>query len=305
MPYSPFSGLTLVTPTVADPVSVADIKAHSRVYIDLHDSLIAGYIASATIICEDHTKRAFMPQTWRLALEQWPGRSPMVGYREATSIPEWWRWSYIELPKPPLDSIVAFTYKDTSGTVFNMTQLSTPGQMNQNQVGNYLLDTEPEPGCVRLPFAGIWPTTILLPGSPIQITYNCGYNAFSGTLSIDQNGACTLGSGGPFDPTMRGTWINLQDPGSGVNYSLNVLSVTDTTHIQLVVSQELAPTLVGSGLTWTASSVPQPIRSAIMFLVAHLYENREPIVVGRSQTAIEIPQTIDAMLAPYKIYRTG
>ena len=288
MPYSNFSGLTLVTPTTGDPVSIADQKAHGRIFIDLHDSLIAGYISMATSACEDKCKRAFMPQTWRLALEQWPGRSPVVGYRESTSMAEYYKWAYIPLPKPPFVSIVSFTYTDTTGIVYNMTQ------GYGNQVGNYLLDTEPEPGCVRLPFAGIWPTTILLPGSPIQITFNCGYPAYSGVLSVDSNGAATWISGDLFDMRMRGTWINVG------GQSLNVTGFTDTTHVQLSASVFPPDTPV----PFSGNAVPMPIRSAIMFMAEHLYENREPIVVGRSQTAIEIPGTIDAMLAPYKIWKT-
>src|SRR6185369_13610156 len=130
---------------------------------------------------ENRCKRAFMPQVWRLALEQFPGRSPVAGYREG-SLGEYYRWASIELPMPPLISIVSFTYLDTQGNSNSMTQ------GYGNVVGNYILDTRPEPGRVRLPFAGIWPTTILLPGSPIEITYQCGYQSYSGTLSVDYAG---------------------------------------------------------------------------------------------------------------------
>lgn len=297
MPYSNFSGLTPVTPPSATPVSVADQKAHGRIFIDLHDSLIAGYINMATSSCEDKCLRAFMPQAWRLALEQWPGRSPAVGYRESTSVAEYYKWSSIPLPKPPLVSIISFIYTDTTGATYNMTQ------GYGNQVGNYLLDTEPEPGCVRLPFSGIWPTTILLPGSPIKITYNCGYPAFSGTMAIDQDGACAWSSGSTFDLSLTGTWVNVQIPG-GAAVSLNVLSISDAQHMQLLVPAYLDLGLPISAAAWTGNAVPMPIRSAIMFMAEHLYENREPIVVGRSQTAIEIPGTVDAMLAPYKIWKT-
>lgn len=303
MPYSNFSGLTLVTPPSSDPVTIADVRAHSRIYSTAHDSLIASYISTATMACETTTKRAFLTQTWRLALEQWPGRSPVVGYREATSMAEYWKWNYIALPLPPLQSITSFTYADTTGLVYNMNQLSVPGQMGQTTVGNYLLDLETEPGRVRLPFAGIWPVTILLPGSPILITYVCGWPSYSGAITVDQSGAATQTAGDPFVPQLRGTWINV----GGV--SLNVIAYIDSTHLLLSASvgPDGAPVTPpgGGSAAYTANTVPQPIRTAILYLAAHLYENREPIVVGRSQTAIEIPSTIDAMLEPYKIRRTG
>ena len=158
-----FTGLTLVTPAAADPVTLADAKAHARVDIGLDDSLFAGYIHSATVDVEDRINRALMPQTWRMALREFPGRAP--GLFDANDAANYLRWNHIKVPKPPLISIVSFTYTDTNGNIYTMTQ------GYGSQAGNYLLDLEPEPGRIVLPFSGIWPTAILLPGSPIKITY--------------------------------------------------------------------------------------------------------------------------------------
>lgn len=47
-----------------------------------------------------------------------------------------------------------------------------------------------------------------------------------------------------------------------------------------------------------AKDVPAAIRNAIKLLSAHLYENREPVVIG--STISRIPFTIEALLGPYR-----
>jgi uncharacterized phiE125 gp8 family phage protein len=47
------------------------------------------------------------------------------------------------------------------------------------------------------------------------------------------------------------------------------------------------------------SSMPEPIRHAILLLTAHFNENREPVNVGNIVTSI--PMSADALLAPYRM----
>lgn len=49
----------------------------------------------------------------------------------------------------------------------------------------------------------------------------------------------------------------------------------------------------------TASGVPEPLRAAVKMFVSHLYENREPMLIGTSVT--EIPLTFKALLDPYVV----
>lgn len=51
----------------------------------------------------------------------------------------------------------------------------------------------------------------------------------------------------------------------------------------------------GSG----AASVPEGIKQAMLLLIAHWYENREPINIGNIVT--EIPETANALLWPYRV----
>lgn len=284
-----FSGLQIVTPALTTPVSVADAKAHSRILTDLDDQLLAGYISSATRRCENICKRAFMPQTWSYSLSHFPGRSNPTGYQLLSEPNRYYSFNHIEIPLPPLLSIVSFTYLDTAGTSYNMTQGFG------NLVGNYILDTAPEPGRIVLPFSGIWPTTILLPGSPIQIVYTCGYTAYSGVASIDSTGLVTWVSGTNFDAGLSSTWITI----GGVSF--NVTQFISPTSLRVAPSGTAAIVPQTNG-TYTGNNLPMPIRQAILFMTAHFYENREPVITGRSQTAVEIPGTVDDLLGDYRIF---
>jgi len=56
-----------------------------------------------------------------------------------------------------------------------------------------------------------------------------------------------------------------------------------------------------AGYGATAASVPEAIRQAMLLLVGHLYENREPVVMG---TIIgKVPFAYEAMLYPYRNIR--
>ena len=49
------------------------------------------------------------------------------------------------------------------------------------------------------------------------------------------------------------------------------------------------------------ANVPRPIRQAIQLLAAHWFERRTPVVVG--QTVTEVPMTVAALLAPWRVFR--
>lgn len=283
-----FAGLTIVTPPAGEPVSVADAKKHARIFTNVDDSLIAGYISSARRKVEGILKRALINQQWRYALQNFPGRS-YVRYREAVSLAEYYQWAYIMIPLPPLISIDTFTYQDTQGNIYFM----TVGY--GNQVGNYLVDLDHEPGRAFLPFAGIWPTTILLPSSPIKILFTAGYSPFyAGTCNVDTSGYCTETSSPPqaFDMGIVGSWMTIN------NVSYDVLSYIDSQHVQLAT----APTVQVTGGAYSCNKVPQDIKHAILFLTSHFYENRETVITGRGEVAIEIPGTVDDLLADHRVY---
>ena len=44
--------------------------------------------------------------------------------------------------------------------------------------------------------------------------------------------------------------------------------------------------------------LPMPIKQAILLLIGHLYNQREPVIIGTS--AVKIPNTLEFLIAPYK-----
>jgi len=69
-----------------------------------------------------------------------------------------------------------------------------------------------------------------------------------------------------------------------------------------VTLREYSPIAVRfvAGYGATTASVPQPIRHAVLLLVSHWFENREPNVIGAS--VAPLPLAVDALLAPYRVW---
>lgn len=139
-----------VDPTI-EPVTLAEAKSHLRVEIADDDTLIGNLIQAAREYIEDVTGRALITQTWRLSLSAWPSSD------------------IIKLPRPPLVSATV-AYTDSAGTA--TTWAAT----------NYDVDTESEPGLIRLAYGITWPTATLKPTNPIQITYVAGYGATAASV---------------------------------------------------------------------------------------------------------------------------
>lgn len=171
------AALTLVEGPEEEPISVADLKGHLRLTSGFtpDDEYLTLMIATARRECEATMRRAFIQQTWRLSLKNWPGRD----YGNLSSQPDLQQqWDHIKLPFPPLQSVTGVVYTDTQGTQFTMPQgavIGTATTGNAALSGAYNVFLDFEPGRIYLPFAQIWPTNILLPGAPIQITYVVGY----------------------------------------------------------------------------------------------------------------------------------
>lgn len=56
-----------------------------------------------------------------------------------------------------------------------------------------------------------------------------------------------------------------------------------------------------AGFGESASDVPEPVRQALMLLVAHWYEHRDPIEIGALSTAV--PHAVSRLLIPYRAVR--
>jgi uncharacterized phiE125 gp8 family phage protein len=87
--------LSLVTPPTSEPIDLATAKQQCRVDLGDDDALIEGYITAARQLVEEITGRQLITATWDLILD---------GFS-----------CCIDLPKPPLQSVVSVKYVDTAG----------------------------------------------------------------------------------------------------------------------------------------------------------------------------------------------
>lgn len=88
--------LSLVTAPSSEPITTSVAKLQLRVGYSADDELIAMICAASREYVETGTGRKCLPQTWDLKLDRFP-------------------CGPIELPFPPVSSIVSITYVDTAG----------------------------------------------------------------------------------------------------------------------------------------------------------------------------------------------
>lgn len=141
--------LTLVTAAAVPALTLGHAKAHLRLASDQtdEDDLIGDVLIPAVVErCEARTRRQLITATWDLRLDQ--------PFNAEGSSAEWWlgyarNGYFLDIPKPPLQSVVSVTYVDTAG----LTQTWASS--------NYIVDAPAGPRCARgrlAPgFSIIWP----------------------------------------------------------------------------------------------------------------------------------------------------
>ncbi len=160
--------LKLITPPVAEPVTLAQVKQHCRVTIDDDDALLETYISAARELCERETHRSFFNQTWRLSLDHfpmypfWSGTQQSTTLHDGWSYSSWWKYFQIKLPRPSFVSVTSITYVDMLGD----TQTVDPSI--------YYVDTAGEPGSVSPIYGSYWPYTDLYVPDSVAVNYVAG-----------------------------------------------------------------------------------------------------------------------------------
>lgn len=140
-------GIKLITGPAIEPVSLPEAKLHLRVDIADDDTMIEAQIKAARRWAESVAWRAFITQTWELTLNAFPGVT------------------YIQLPRPPLQSVTSVKYTVDAGTEYTYAS------------SNYIVDTDNEPGKIVLKSTSTWPSDDLYPVNGVRIRFVAGYGA--------------------------------------------------------------------------------------------------------------------------------
>lgn len=152
--------LELITEPSIEPITYEQVLTHLRInpYDEEIDEDSVQYIDTLiTAVRQDvesYTSRALITQTWKYYLNEWPDGD------------------YIDIPKPPLQSITSITA---------LTEDDVPITVD---LIYYLVDTVSAPGKLILAVDESWPTETLYPMNPIQIQFVCGYGVLAENIPV-------------------------------------------------------------------------------------------------------------------------
>jgi uncharacterized phiE125 gp8 family phage protein len=139
----------LIVPPAALAVSMEAARRSARVDVDESgvsalDDDIAREVRAYTRDAEHKTARAFIEQTWEVALDAFPGA--------------------IQMPKSPVIGVEHVKFYDTSGVL----QTLDPQ--------DYLVDDKSEPGYIVPAPGKAWPATAVRINA-VEVQFTCGYGS--------------------------------------------------------------------------------------------------------------------------------
>lgn len=137
---------TVSTTALAEPITLADVEAQTRIESLSDESLaVELFIRAVRQRAEAITRRGLVRKTEKLILDAFP----LGGAK-------------ISLNKPPLVSVESVTYTDTAGVVQTLATSA------------YTVNIDAEPGYILPVYGTTWPYTLSHPDS-VTINYTCGY----------------------------------------------------------------------------------------------------------------------------------
>jgi uncharacterized phiE125 gp8 family phage protein len=137
--------LRVVTGPQVEPVSLTDMKLHLREDGPDQDALISVLIEAAREYAENYTRRAFVTQTLELGLPCFPSDG------------------IIQLPRPPLQSVLWVKYTDANGVLQTM------------PTSDYQIDTFREPALIKPSYLTTWYLSTRNDFNAVQVRYVAGY----------------------------------------------------------------------------------------------------------------------------------
>jgi uncharacterized phiE125 gp8 family phage protein len=138
--------LKLITAPTTEPVTIQDQTTKDYLRLDGTDSdnSITALLKTAREEAENFQNRAYLTQTWELSFDTFP-RMPL------------------ELPRPPLQSLVSVKLYGADGTEITM------------DINDFIVDTDSEPGRIAFKYGKTWSTIILREINAVKIQYKAGY----------------------------------------------------------------------------------------------------------------------------------
>lgn len=268
--------IVLVTPPAIEPVTLADLKSQlglspredtDHVQSDLLSKRLRRLIGVARAECENITRRVFVTQTWKQLLDGWP----CIDMRYTGH----WYHSLV-LPKPPFQSVSAFTYVDTQGTTQNMFAYG------------FQVDPGSETQSARLnpPFAQPWPPVRGIPNN-VAVTFRCGYG---GPVTVTTAASSAVLAGQVWNQGDAGLAISI--PGAGTSGAALVTSIASVDIDGVATLANAAATTVTNATAYVGQPVPAPITQGILFL-AQFYEENGAV------TDLPVPRVVRNLLDPY------
>jgi uncharacterized phiE125 gp8 family phage protein len=263
--------ITVTQEPRAEPLSLAEAKAHLRDPAN-EDALISSLAVAARQHVEAFLQRPLVLQTVELAFDCFH--------------------DVFRLDRSPILKFGSVQYRDSAGAL--QTLATTV----------YQVDSRSEPGRLTRAYAQVWPQ--IRGGEDLHsvlITYQAGYLAPVNAVEITAN---TLEV--KDNPFVNGDKIYASHSGGGIPAGLveNVpYYVVETAGEVFKVSltqggAAVDITSAGSGTVFLSKSkFPQPIKQAMLLMLAHWFENREEVITGT--IVARIPSGARALLAPYRM----
>ncbi len=166
---------SLIAAPVVPPMTVGYARRHIRSLTATEDGLIATWIQAAAQYFEGMTGRQIITATRESWMDAFPG---YLGIGPADIIPlgafwpQWGTTTRIELPRPPLQSVISVTYVDGTGVVQTVDDGGSPA------TPTYLVKAPQGPyarrGWIEPKVGTSWPLA-RYEGGAVRIQYICGY----------------------------------------------------------------------------------------------------------------------------------
>lgn len=163
-----YTSLNLVTGPEVEPISVTELKTHLRISHSDEDAYLGTLIASVREEAEQITGRSFITQTWQIFMHDFPYSVSDTWWNGVRHMPIDYgiEYGYMELPKPPLQSVTHIKYYDNADTATTIAE-------DSYQVTTYTGLT-PKKGTITLRDGYTWPT-VTRNKDGVEIQFVTGY----------------------------------------------------------------------------------------------------------------------------------